>query len=47
MVSPFYKRGVDFMECQPPSSGVDRYIIITIDYFTKWDEAMPTFKNIE
>ena len=33
------------MEWQPPSSNVHKYIIISIDYFTKWVEAMPTFNT--
>ena len=33
------------MQCNPtPVRGQD-YIIIAINYFTKWDEAMPTFMN--
>jgi transposase InsO family protein len=30
---------------QPPFSKGDHYIIVAIDYFTKWVEAMPTFKD--
>ena len=33
------------MECQPPSTNSHKYIIIIVDYFTKWDEAMPSFNN--
>jgi len=25
--------------------GNHKYIIVIVDYFIKWDEAMPTFKN--
>ena len=31
------------MHCKPTSAGGHRYIIVAIDYFTKWDEAMPTY----
>ena len=32
------------MTCNPTFAGGHRYIIVTVDYFTKWVEAMPTFK---
>ena len=32
------------MTCNPVSVGGHKYIIITVDYFTKWAEAMPTYK---
>jgi hypothetical protein len=41
----FTKWGVDFMTCHPASARGHRYIIVVIDYFTKWVEAMPTFSN--
>jgi hypothetical protein len=44
-ISPFEKWGIDFMQCKPTSAGGHGYIIITVDYFTKWAEAMPTFLN--
>ena len=44
-VGPFCKWGIDFMECRPPSNDDHKYIIVAIDYFTKWAEAMPTFNN--
>ena len=34
------------MECRPPSAGNHKYIIVAVDYFTKWAEAMPTFNNM-
>jgi hypothetical protein len=43
IVNPFTKWGVDFMTCHPPSTREHRYIILVIDYFRKWAEAMPTF----
>ena len=33
------------MECNPMSAGGHKYIIVAVDYFTKWVEAMPTFNN--
>ena len=31
------------MHCNPTSAGGYGYIIVDVDYFTKWDEAMPTY----
>jgi hypothetical protein len=45
VVGPFSKWGIDFMQCNPTSAGGHGYVIIAVDYFTKWDEAMPTFLN--
>jgi hypothetical protein len=44
-VGPFAKWGINFMTCHPHSAGGHGYIIVAIDYFTKWAEAMPTFDN--
>jgi hypothetical protein len=33
------------MQCKPTSARGHGYIIIVVDYFTKWVEAMPTFLN--
>ena len=33
------------MICNPPSSNGHKYIVVVVDYFTKWVEAMPTFNN--
>jgi hypothetical protein len=44
-VGPFAKWGIDFMTCHPHSAGGHGYIIVAVDYFTKWAEAMPTFDN--
>jgi hypothetical protein len=44
-IGPFAKWGIDFMQCKPTSVGGHGYIIIAVDYFTKWVEAMPTFLN--
>eukprot|EP00253_Pinus_taeda_P016369 PITA_16369 len=42
-VGPFVKWGIDFITCNPHSAGGHAYIILAVDYFTKWAEAMPTF----
>ena len=41
---PFMKWGIDYVTCNPTSAGGHKYIIVAVDYFTKWVEAMPTFK---
>jgi hypothetical protein len=46
-VGPFAKWGIDFMTCHPHSAEGHGYIIVAVDYFTKWAEAMPTFDNTE
>ena len=33
------------MTCNPHSVGRHVYIIVVVDYFTKWAEGMPTFDN--
>ena len=43
-VGPFMKRGIDYVTCNPASAGGHKYIIVAMDYFMKWVEAMPTFK---
>ena len=32
------------MDYNPASAGGHHHIIVAMDYFTKWDEAMPTVK---
>jgi len=44
-VGPFTKWGIDYTTCNPPSAKGHKYIIVAVDYFTKWVEAMPTFGN--
>ena len=41
-VGSFLKWGIDFMMCNPHSVGGQAYIIVAMDYFTKWAKAMPT-----
>ena len=43
--SPFTKWGLDFMDCNPTSAGGNHHVIVVVDYFTKWAEAMPTIKS--
>ena len=31
------------MHCKPTSTGGHGYIMIAVDYFTKWAEAIPTY----
>jgi hypothetical protein len=33
------------MTCHPYLDGGHGYIIVAVDYFTKWAEGMPTFEN--
>jgi hypothetical protein len=44
-VGPFTNWGVDFVDCNPTLAGGNQHIIVVVDYFTKWDEAMPTMKS--
>ena len=43
--SPFTKWGLDFMDCNPASARGNHPIIMVVDYFMKWAEAMPTVKS--
>ena len=38
---PFYQIGIDFVGPLPVTSDGNRYIIVAIDYLTKWPEARP------
>jgi hypothetical protein len=42
---PFTKWGIEFTTCDLTSARVHRCIIVAVDYFTKWVEAMPKFNN--
>ena len=44
-IGPFSKWGIDFTTCHPPSAQGHKYIIVAVDYFTKWSEAMLTYLN--
>jgi hypothetical protein len=37
--------GVDFMTCHLVSTRGHHYIIVVVEYFTKWEEAMPMFSS--
>ena len=43
--SPFTKWGLDFIDCNLASAGGHHHIIVAVDYFMKWAEAMPTVKS--
>ena len=43
-MGPFMKWGIDYVMCNLASAGGHKHIIVTVDYFTKWAEAMPTYK---
>jgi hypothetical protein len=45
ITGPFCKWGIDFMTCNPTSSNGQKSIVVAVDYFTKWVEAIPTFNN--
>ena len=42
-VAPFATWGIEFVHCRPTSTGGHGYIIVAVDYFTKWVEAIPTY----
>ena len=44
-VDPFSKWDIDYMKIIPHPSNGHHYIIVAVDYFTKWVEVMPTFDN--
>jgi hypothetical protein len=44
-IGPFTKWGVYFFDCNPTSVVGYQHIIVVIEYFTKWFEAMPTTKS--
>ena len=43
-VEIFYLWGIDFMGPFPPSDGKE-YILVAVDYMSKWVEAIPTRTN--
>jgi hypothetical protein len=45
VVSPFTKWGMDFITCHPASARGHHYIILAVEYFTKWVKAMSKFSN--
>jgi len=45
IVGPFAKCGIDYTTCDLASAKGHKYIIVAVDYFTKWAKSMPTFNN--
>lgn len=43
VIDTFTKWGIDYMLCHPTSIVGHNYIIVAIDYFTKWEKVMPTY----
>ncbi|GJX38261.1 reverse transcriptase domain-containing protein [Tanacetum coccineum] len=41
---PFYQWGMDILGPLPPARGGAKFMIVAIDYFTKWMEAKPLVK---
>lgn len=39
----FFKWGINFITYNPTSSDGHNFIVVVMDYFTKWVEANPTF----
>ena len=46
-VGTFVKWGIEFVHCRPTSARGHGYIIMAVEYFTKWAEAMPTYAKDE
>jgi hypothetical protein len=46
-VGPFTKWGINFTTCHPVSVRRHRYIIVVVEYFTKWVKVMSTFNSDE
>ena len=44
-IGPLWKWGIDFMTLNPTSFGNHKYIIVVVNCFTKWAEAIPTYDN--
>jgi hypothetical protein len=44
-VGTFTKWGVDFVDFNPTLARGNQHIIMAVDYFSKWDKAMPTMKS--
>ncbi|GBC11726.1 protein NYNRIN-like [Rhizophagus irregularis DAOM 181602=DAOM 197198] len=43
--TPFYQIGIDFVGPLPATKKRNRYIIVAMDYFTKWPEARATKRD--
>jgi hypothetical protein len=44
IIGPFTMWDVDFVDCSPTSTEGNQHIIVAVEYFTKWEEAIPTIK---
>ena len=44
-IGTFTKWRVDFITCNPVLTSGHKYIIVLVEYFTKWEEEMSTFKD--
>eukprot|EP00253_Pinus_taeda_P003245 PITA_03245 len=44
-VGPFTKWAIDFTTYNPTLAKGHKYIIVVVEYFAKWVEAMPTFTD--
>ena len=44
-LGPFTKWGIDYVTCNPVLARGHKYINVAVDYFTKWAEAIPTYKD--
>ena len=44
-VGPFDKWGINYMKFKPHSVKGHGYIIMVVDYFTKWAEVIPTYST--
>jgi hypothetical protein len=45
IVNPFLKWGINYTTWHIASKLGHKYIIMVVDYFTKWEEAMSTYSN--
>jgi hypothetical protein len=44
-IGPFTMWGINFMTCNTTSDNGHNYIIMVVDYFTKWARDMPIYSN--
>jgi hypothetical protein len=45
IIDPFSKWEIDFMTSNPTLANGLGYIIVVVEYFTKWVEELSTFSN--
>ena len=46
-MGPFMKWGIYYVTCNQVLAGGHKHIIVAVDYFTKWEDEMPTYKADE